>query len=304
MQSHNINFLNDERVKRHIEQFPEIYWVALPLKIVDRDIKIEDLAGFFESTEKYKNIWEFAAQNGEHPPNIGLLYQIVYSSLENQWVREKPEGFEYAEEYDKKCHLCGERGGLDKSRGWRSKGRKIRHWDSEVLCTICFVKRALGDHYLKEKFKNTSNNPFQNYSFPSTAEIATSDFKLMCLEKAGDDLKAYIETFITVVGEARVREVTTMPLPKIMNKHTDFENLEGEWFFDENLSSQQFKKQLGINLKEGQINELKEKLRSLINKVGAPNPYYAVIISDADSMGIWLSGWNLPDIENAQFECV
>lgn len=299
LQSHNINFLNDERVKRHIEQFPEIYWVALPLKIVDRDIKIEDLAGFFESTEKYKHIWEFAAQNGEHPPNIGLLYQIVYSSLEKSMgARKNLRGFEYAEEYDKKCHLCGEREGWIKAGvGDLKVGRYIG--DSEVLCTICFVKRALGDHYLKEKFKNTSNNPFQNYSFPSTAEIATSDFKLMCLEKAGDDLKAYIETFITVVGEARVREITTMPLPKIMNKHTDFENLEGEWFFDENLSSQQFKKQLGINLKEGQINELKEKLRSLINKVGAPNPYYAVIIFDADSMGKWLSGWNLPDIENA-----
>ena len=115
--------------------------------------------------------------------------------LKNQWVREKNlRGFEYAEEYDKKCHLCGEREGWIKAGvGDLKVGRYIG--DSEVLCTICFVKRALGDHYLKEKFKNTSNNPFQNYSFPSTAEIATSDFKLMCLEKAGDDLKAYFEPF-------------------------------------------------------------------------------------------------------------
>ncbi|MEG3064681.1 hypothetical protein [Acetomicrobium sp.] len=84
----------EDKVEKQIKRFPEIYWVALPLKIGDRDIAIEDLGEIFESTEKYRDIWQFAVDNGEYSPNLGLLYQIIYSSLEKLiGARKKSEEF-------------------------------------------------------------------------------------------------------------------------------------------------------------------------------------------------------------------
>lgn len=288
----------EDKVEKQIKRFPEIYWVALPLKIGDRDIAIEDLGEIFESTEKYRDIWQFAVDNGEYSPNLGFLYQIIYSSLEKLiGARKNLRNFEYTEEYNKKCHLCGEKEGWIKAgHGKLRVGRYIG--DNEVLCTCCFVKRTM-DSYLKDKFKDISPNPFEGYSFPSTAEIAISDFKVMCLDKSIDDFKAYVEAFKKIVGEVRTKELTVKPLPRIINKYGDFDNLEGEWFFEENLTPRQFKKQAGASPEAEQINELKEKLRNIGEKVGIPNPYYAVIAIDADSIGKWLSGSKLPDIENA-----
>ncbi len=97
-------------------------------------------------------------------------------------------------------------------------------------------------------------------------------------------------------------EGTPIPKVKAMLKETlnlD-KTLEGEWFFEENLRRDFIKKELGLDLDEKELKELKEKLlEPITKKVGKPNPYYAIIHLDGDNMGKWLSGELLPEIEYA-----
>ncbi len=98
--------------ENQLANFPEIYWVAIPWRIEDKDVTIDDLKDFFkeEEIEKWKNIWDFAKENGENPPNIGLLYQLLYTALEKSLgARKNLREFSCFEEKGRKCSLCGER---------------------------------------------------------------------------------------------------------------------------------------------------------------------------------------------------
>ncbi len=85
------------------------------------------------------------------------------------------------------------------------------------------------------------------------------------------------------------------PIPKI--KAMLVKTLEGEWFFEENLRRDFIKKELGLDIDEKELKELKEHLEAITKKIGKPNPYYAIIHLDGDNMGKWLSGELLPEIE-------
>jgi len=76
-------------------------------------------------------------------------------------------------------------------------------------------------------------------------------------------------------------------------------NLEGSWFYEENLIEKKIKKELGSDVKQNELDKLNKYLESIHKKVGKPNPYYAVIYLDGDNMGKWLSGELLPEIQNA-----
>jgi len=99
-----------------------------------------------------------------------------------------------------------------------------------------------------------------------------------------------------ILGE-RFDKIKTLPIPKL--KKDIKENIEGLWFFEENLRMEEIKEQIGESLTEGDIDELKRSLKKLTKKAEEPNPYYSVIMLDADFMGRWLSGEKLPAIENA-----
>lgn len=282
---------------KQLNDFPEIYWVAVPWKKDANDIKIDDLIDFIEESEikRWEKLWQFAENNGEHPPNIGFLYQLLYTALEKSMgARKNLRDFKLTEEYGKKCHLCGEREGKIKAGiGKLMIGKFIN--DTEGLCVVCFTKRAL-EKYLGKKFGNI----FQDFSFPSTAEVAITDFKEDALDKAKEEFKEYIMKFKNLVDVEKFKELIVNPLPKIRGKFKDVENLEGEWFFEENLTQKQFEKQLGLkNVKQEEIDKLKENLKKLTEKIGPPNPYYAIIMLDADNMGKWLSGELLPEIEHS-----
>jgi len=99
-------------VDKQNKNFPEIYWVAIPLRKDDNDVNIKDFSYFFKKyeIEKWEKIWHFVNEKGEHPPNIGLLYQLAYSALEKSMgARKNLRNFEQTEEHGKKCHLCEEK---------------------------------------------------------------------------------------------------------------------------------------------------------------------------------------------------
>lgn len=288
--------IDNQLKEKQTKNFPEIYWTAIPLKKDNEDVKINDFVDFFEKDEieKWQDLYKFIEEKGEHPPNIGLLYQLAYSSIEKSIrARKNLRDFVQTEESGKKCHLCGERQGFIKECiGSLKVGKYISK--KEGLCVKCFTKRAL-EKYLEGKFKNI----FKDFSFPSTAEVAVTDFKEKALEKAQKEFKEYIMEFKDLVGEKKFKELIVNPLPKIRGKFKDIENLEGEWFFEENLREKEFKDQFDIGVKDEEIQELKNKLKSLTEEVGQPNPYYAIIKIDADNIGKWLSSEKLPSIEYA-----
>ncbi|MEO0224007.1 MAG: type III-B CRISPR-associated protein Cas10/Cmr2 [candidate division WOR-3 bacterium] len=293
----------------HLSDFPQIYWVSVPWKIKNRDLAIDDLTNFIEKNEidKWKEIFKFAQETGENPPNIGILYQLFYTVLEKFiGARKNLREFNYFEEKGRKCSLCGERNVLfyreEKNPQRFSRYNPIainlkdikefpRKYlsDGEGLCGLCFFKRTF-DAYLNT-LAGKMNEKFKDFGFPSTAEIAASDFKERALKEAKEDMESYIKEMLN----KKLPEGT--PLPKLKESLT--KNLEGEYFFEENLKKEFIKKELGLEISDEEIEKLKRCLKSIKDKIGNPNPYYAVIYLDGDNMGRWLSGELLPNIEYA-----
>jgi len=300
-----IDSTQEDILKNQLSDFPQIYWVAIPWRKGDYDLKIDDLQDFFnnEKLEHWKKLSKFAKEKGEYPPNIGFLYQLIYTALEKSMgARKNLRKFEQRKEEGRKCSLCGERNVLF---FWESKNKhkfikynpkaydltckveKKYLAEGEGLCGICFIKRTF-EIYLK----NVVDKIFENFSFPSTAEVACSDFKEMAKNLAKSEFNKYEETFFQYIpiGYLKIKS-----LPKLKLEKT----LEGSWFYEENLKEKKFKDELGIEISTEKIKELKQLLEKINKKVGKPNPYYAVIYLDGDNMGKWLSGELLPEIEYA-----
>ncbi len=150
--------------------------------------------------KKYGNL---LTENGENPPNIGLLYQLLYTALEKSLgARKNLREFNYFEEKGRKCSLCGERNVLFFREGENPQKflrynpeainvKNIKNFslkylaDGEGLCGLCFIKRTF-EIYLKS-LKGEMEEKFKDFGFPSTAEIAVSDFKKEALEKAKEE---------------------------------------------------------------------------------------------------------------------
>ncbi|NPV10612.1 MAG: type III-B CRISPR-associated protein Cas10/Cmr2 [Ignavibacteria bacterium] len=304
--------LNDS-LDYHLSDFPQIYWVALPWRLTQqnnsKDLSPNDLKDFFEEDEieKWNNLWSFVEKNGEHLPNIGLLYQLLYTTLEKAHAsRKNLRNFSFFQETGIKCSICGEKNVLFFYENENPKKflrynpdafNFIKQYDfprrylteGEGLCGICFFKRTF-DIYLTS-LGNVMYDLFKNFSFPSTSEVAIASFKLKALTSANKELRDYESEL------SQKKFPKCLPLPKLKSKMNY--TIEGMWFFEENLRSDLIEAELGIKLSEEEIGQIKLKLNNLVKKVGKPNPYYAIIHLDGDSMGKWLSGDLLPSIDTA-----
>ncbi|MCS7230444.1 MAG: type III-B CRISPR-associated protein Cas10/Cmr2, partial [Candidatus Kryptonium sp.] len=56
-----------EKINSQLSEFPEIYWVALPWKIGNKDISFSDFKNILDNNilEKYEKLWNFADKEGE-----------------------------------------------------------------------------------------------------------------------------------------------------------------------------------------------------------------------------------------------
>lgn len=301
-----------ERVEAQISDFPLIYWAAVPFKREGKDIQVDDLEFFFgdtpEELSRWRKLWEFAQNKGEYPPNIGLLYELLYSTLERalgarKTLREFPQVSDSQEmgEQGIKCHLCGERNRIacgdnakDPFEQCLVRIRAGKYMDEEEgLCVVCFTKRGL-DKYLAERFEEA----FRDFSFPSTAEVATADFKKRAWKEARKEFIDYCQALKDKL-EDKYQQILTRPLPLMEKTFQGLDNPDGQWFFEENLTQRIIQRELGLSLPEEEISCLKERLKKLTDKIGKPNPYYAILKLDGDNMGKWLSGELLPDIQYA-----
>jgi CRISPR-associated protein Cmr2 len=299
-----------EILQNQLSDFPQIYWVAIPWKKGDNDIQIDDLKDFFtdDKINNWKELYKFANEKGEYLPNIGFLYQLLYTALEKSiGARKNLREFEQKQEGGRKCSVCGERNVLF---FWESKNKnkflkynpiacdltgKIEQkylTDGEGLCALCFLKRTF-EIYLEKEVDSI----FKDFSFPSVAEIACADFKEKALEKAKGDFEKYKKDFFELLGEDKKFDYLKIKsLPKLKLEKT----LEGSWFYEENLTEKKIKDELGVEIDIQKIEEMKNLLKNkLYEQVGKPKKYYAILYLDGDNMGKWLSGELLPEIQYA-----
>jgi CRISPR-associated protein Cmr2 len=137
----------------------------------------------------------------------------------------------------------------------REENDELKMQKGEGLCAVCFTKRF---YDVKE-------------SFPSTAEIAAMDWLSKIDEKNKNDYKEL------------------------------FNNFDEQLFYEENLREKYLQK-YGYYKNNGSIEIAKQKLKRFYDikidenkKLGKPSKYYALIMSDGDNMGKWLSGEFLQD---------
>lgn len=256
---------SDELIKAQTKDFPEIYWVAVPLN------------GDFHEVFKDAMESDLIHRNMDEK----FRYHLAYLALERAiGMRKTLRTFKYSEEYGEKCKVCGVREGVIRSGiGNLRIGKYISA--KEKLCVTCFVKRSIG-RYLKD----------WNYSFPSTAEVASASFKkrILSTEEGRKRYRDYVKELKKILKDDLFETLLVKPLKKMQNYFdNEIVNIEGEWFFEENVTSKNFEKELGIKVGEEKIKVLKEKLRNII-ELEKPNPYYAIILFDGDNMGKWLSG--------------
>jgi CRISPR-associated protein Cmr2 len=301
----NIQLNEDQnKIKElQLKDFPQIYWVAIPWRMGEEDIKIENLKEFYKEDilKKWQEFFDFAKKTGELEPNVGFLYQLLYTALEKSHGAIKNQRiFEQIKEEGRKCSLCGERNVLfflEKSKEKFIKfnpdaySLKIstpkKYFDEEEgLCAICFLKRTF-EEYLG---KNVSN-VFKDFSFPSTAEVASSDFKERLIKEAINLWDEYVGSL------SKIKSLRVLPLPKLSKIAKS--NVEGQYFYEETLKESNLEKDEDFYKNDIDIQELKKTLKEIYKKIGKPNPYYAILYLDGDNMGKWLSGENLPEIQHA-----
>jgi len=295
-----------EILQNQLSDFPQIYWVAIPWRKEENDLQIDDLKDFFtdDKINNWKELYKFANEKGEYPPNIGFLYQFFYTALEKSMgARKNLRKFEQKQEEGRKCSVCGERNVLFFRE--RKNENKFKRYnrdainlineneinpkyldDGEGLCALCFLKRTF-EIYLEKKFGSI----FKDFSFPSVAEVACADFK----EKAKElpEFKEYENKFFEYIP---VRYLNINSLPKLKLEET----LEGSWFHEENLTEKKIRDELGVEIDIQKIKELKDLLKNkLYEQAGKPKKYYAILYLDGDNMGKWLSGELLPEIQYA-----
>ncbi len=310
-----INSTLIDKINSQLEDFPEIYWVAIPFRYESKDLTPLELCRLFteDIIISYQLLYCFALEHA-HEPNVALFYELFYSALEKSMgARKNIRKFEQPkiDEKGRKCSVCGERDVIffkeednpDKFTRYNPINCDLTKNDKvplkilakgEGLCGLCFFKRAFEIH-LKKEFVDL----FDKFSFPSTSEVASSLFKLKALKDAKQQLVEYQNKLINCFLSNKQELPFATPLPKIKNLFNGLTNLEGELFYEENLRDKYLKENYGINLSEKEIKELKDALKKLYDKVGKPNPYYAIIHMDGDNMGKWLAGQLLPEIEHS-----
>ena len=212
-------------------------------------------------------------------------YSDSYNKLESQMGSIKNvRSFEQLNkgngEIGRKCSLCGERnvvfyrlndrekGGLSTRKDGLLTKLYIRKDDivllddkdsglkkGEGLCSICFIKRNISKDF-------TAKSAY-NKNFPSTAEVALMEW--LYRNKGNQDISEYKRLFGS--------------------------SFNPELFYKENLTENYFIKN---DYPAEKLQDAITKLNRIIKEENPPK-YYALIVSDGDHMGKWLSGEYLKD---------
>jgi CRISPR-associated protein Cmr2 len=156
---------------------------------------------------------------------------------------------------------------------WKENRDKVKA--SEKLCGFCLLKR-----YLSEKLNI--------YGFPSTSEIATTDFKIKLLEKS-----EILELLTDILNPVKNKLPHGNLVPALGEKmknhhHKDILSLDGEWFMVDTWNNPD--KYEGFDISEDIAQNISQKLNDLYKaEIFYPSEMYAILRLDGDRMGAKIS---------------
>lgn len=255
----------EELLNRQVSDFFDVYWVITP----------------------------------ETKQNYGDWYAQTAGSLA---ASKNCRTFAQVSELGRKCSLDGTREILhlhqdepvrEAMRWWQTFVEREPKYcrQGEALCAVSLTKR-MGRYFLQtqSKFKNKFSH--NSLHFPSTSEVATADFKRQ-LQRNLRALAVYGQ-FLTAVKKLKAANNRTnnreadIPIVKPLPKIGDLPgNIDGEWLYEETWSESYLKRYYNIDAQKerAQIDICKGLRRQLVQHIGEPGRYYAVIALDADNMG-------------------
>ena len=287
----NINLKDEiiEQFKEQVENYFSVFSICIP----------------FVDKNKWKEILSVRTNEDFNADNYGYTYDLAERILgaKKSWrpYKAQVDNYTYEVEINGKqenlfpdgCTMCGERVHLaiDWSRENIKKifgeedARHIRK--GEKLCGVCLTKRFAVKYYFK--VKRILHEDFWHY--PSTEEIAGIKFKGVLAQKLRnekdiEDLKGSISNLIDELKD------TPYFLKKKPINIDEYIELDSELFRIEGWES--LFKDIELLLEKDKAKELKKKLADLVYKIKEKwniehkNPYFALLISDGDSIGDWL----------------
>ncbi|RLI54034.1 MAG: type III-B CRISPR-associated protein Cas10/Cmr2 [Candidatus Thorarchaeota archaeon] len=198
-----------------------------------------------------------------------------------------------ATEGGRKCTQCGHREALrDSSEGyrdlrafWMKVGQavdRVSDDGSDRLCAICFIKRVFPSVIEK---RISSKLP----SFPSTDSFASIVWRARVWDSNDEDLKRSYANLIAVLKEEKIGPLSGIWEPSIEGSSIPRElEYEGNLFFLDRLSVEgtEIPDAAGLKRVSDAVSDLYWHSARL--HLGRPQPYYAVLAMDGDSMGVLL----------------
>ncbi len=266
-------------------------WEGLKNSSKDRSIleKVEDQ--FKSHVENYFSCFCWA-EKYEEKDSYAEVYDLVERRLGalKSWrpYRGSVDCYTFEDKgetlYPDGCTMCGERFHL--AINWKEKdkifseeiARHIR--DGEKLCGVCLVKR-----FAVKFCKDELGLKDDRWHYPSTEEVAGIKFKEKLVKEIEKypELKEKLKKLSDKLKDSPYR-VEVLPI-KVNEEQKSYISFDSEllrkeaWdvLFKEDENLEKLKDNI-----ESIHNELKNK------KIEHGNPFFAVLISDGDSIGEWL----------------
>ncbi len=293
-----LNLKNEvkEQFEKQAENYFNVFSVCIP----------------FVDKEDWQNILGLIDTESINAKSYGYTYDLAERILgaKKSWrpYRGQIDDCIYEVEKDSKrvkvfpngCTMCGER--LHLAIDWKHENltkifdeKDIRHIrKGEKLCGVCLTKRFAVKYYFESKLGSDL------WHYPSTEEIAGIKFKVALAKKLKDDNneKNIMQYVNSVMEKFKIKEYNRKEeyAPYVLRKKP----LEDDYYIC--LDAELFRKDgweglfkdMEFILGKDKAEKVKKDVIDLVNKIKEnyklehKNPYYAILISDGDSVGDWL----------------
>ncbi|RKY30525.1 MAG: type III-B CRISPR-associated protein Cas10/Cmr2 [Candidatus Omnitrophota bacterium] len=262
--------------------------------------------------------------------NIGMIYGYLYDLVErNMGMRKSLRNFAQKEEIGSKCTLCGENEALiygyekELSKRFRNLTVPFRKpvysdfWEKlasvmeesgekgifdkegkERLCAIGVIKRLFGRNTYREIIQKDYKIGLEEGEgwkvFPSTAAISVSQYLYDIKNKSKEGSGEYLfienlkEPFKNLMHKG-VLNYGSYPYKIYRTLPDEFEHLEAQIFYPHELEImiEEYKDDKEVSETLKAIQNIYQKYKDVVNRFPR---YYALVLYDGDTMGMWLTG--------------
>jgi len=262
--------------------------------------------------------------------NIGMMYGYLYDLVERSMgMRKSLRNFTQKEEIGSKCTLCGENEALiygyekEVSKQFRNRNIPFRtsdyvnFWEKlgkafenkgirgvfdkegkERLCAVGVIKRLFGrDTYrdIVSKQYSIELGDSEGWKvFPSTAAISVSQYLYDIKNKSKEGSGEYLfienlkEPFKNLMHKG-VLNYGSYPYKIYRTLPDEFEHLEAQIFYPHELEImiEEYKDDKEVSETLKAIQNIYQKYKDVVNRFPR---YYALVLYDGDTMGMWLTG--------------